>query len=362
MRKVSYIVVTILLSICVVGCSNTDFVDNAKTTIEPNSTEEKEDSILNSKESEVKKQNTDSNEQEISNVNTQGNSFGNISNMGYVAQQGEWIYYNNQIDGLYKIKLDNTEKTQLCTDYADYINVVGDWIYYRNTKRSENNKYMVEGNYGLYKIKVDGTERKELDSGWCNSITVIGEWIYYTRADLMGDSISFLSKIKVDGSGAQIIYPISAGRYINIVDDWIYFEANGIARVKTNGEGYQVIITDEYLAKNGTNGFQVIGDCIYYFRDRTMLRAKLDGTDIKEVMKTSGIMNCYEGYIYYAKSSEALYKVDLKELRKESIIEDTNTMSEYNLTSNRIYYVDSESGSPVLYRVQYDGSQKERIE
>lgn len=45
-------------------------------------------------------------------VNERGNTVGNIVNYGYVAMQGDWIYYRNPNDNnkLYKIRTDGTDR------------------------------------------------------------------------------------------------------------------------------------------------------------------------------------------------------------------------------------------------------------
>jgi hypothetical protein len=45
-------------------------------------------------------------------VNKQGNTSSNISNLGYIDKEGEWIYYSNISDGsqLYKSKLNGRMK------------------------------------------------------------------------------------------------------------------------------------------------------------------------------------------------------------------------------------------------------------
>ena len=50
-----------------------------------------------------------------------GNTVGNISNGGTAAQDGDWIYYSN-FDGLNKINIDGTGKTELKDGYFAYIN------------------------------------------------------------------------------------------------------------------------------------------------------------------------------------------------------------------------------------------------
>lgn len=87
-----------------------------------------------------------------------GNTAGNISNGGYAAIQGDWIYYGDMglSSGLYKIKTDGTDWQRLSDDFASYINVVGDWIYYHR----KDDDVIVGRTTLLYRIKTDGSDRQ----------------------------------------------------------------------------------------------------------------------------------------------------------------------------------------------------------
>jgi len=90
---------------------------------------------------------------------------------------GDWIYYGSGMTasissggqttswnysdiGLFKIRIDGTDKTAIDTSYRYYdvvrIHVLGDWIYYRIGSFDEEDS-------GWYKIRTDGTERQRLD-------------------------------------------------------------------------------------------------------------------------------------------------------------------------------------------------------
>lgn len=62
-----------------------------------------------------------------------------------------WIYFDNSQDsnGLYKMKLDGSEKTKLTDGYCGQFSIVCDWIYYQNAS--------------FYRIKTDGTEEENLN-------------------------------------------------------------------------------------------------------------------------------------------------------------------------------------------------------
>jgi hypothetical protein len=179
---------------------------------------------------------------------TVGNTAGNIANEGLAAQQGNWIYYNNNNDGgiLYKIKTDGSGKAKLNDDCSENINVVGDWIYYDNCSDG----------YKIYKIKTDGSGKTKLNDDISLCINIVGNWVYYeNRSD--GDKIY---KIKIDGSGKAKLNDDSS-QCINVVDDWVYYEncshGGKIYKIKTDGSGKTQLNAD------GTN-INVIGSWIYY--------------------------------------------------------------------------------------------------
>lgn len=65
---------------------------------------------------------------------------------------GDWIYFCE--DGLYKMKINTTDKVKISDDDCEQINVEGDWIYFID--KLNNNR--------LYKIKTDGSIRARVDT------------------------------------------------------------------------------------------------------------------------------------------------------------------------------------------------------
>ena len=139
-----------------------------------------------------------------------------LSNGGYAAQQGDWIYYSST-SGIYKTKMDGTETTKLGDEQAKYINVVGDWIYYTY--------YTNHISQGIYKMKLDGTEKTMLYNDTIPELMYVsGDWIYFTNGIYSGN----LYKIKTDGSENTKISSDPIG-YMNIQGDWIYY-SNGAGK------------------------------------------------------------------------------------------------------------------------------------
>lgn len=68
---------------------------------------------------------------ETANSTEQGNTNGNIKQMGFAVEKDGWIYYSVYAQGgLYKKRADGSEKQKLINSRAYEINVVGDFIYY----------------------------------------------------------------------------------------------------------------------------------------------------------------------------------------------------------------------------------------
>ena len=125
-------------------------------------------------------------------ANTVGNTPDNSVVWGLVASQGNWVYFNNSShDGyLYKMRQDGSQKQLISRDYCLGINVVGEWIYYY-----KEDSY--DGNYGLYKIRLDGSQRTKLNSiKYQYFVHVVGDYIYTSNSH--GDG--YLYRTKTDGT------------------------------------------------------------------------------------------------------------------------------------------------------------------
>ena len=166
--------------------------------------------------------------EEIINIYS-GNTFGNISNSGKIASDGEWIFYS-EVDktkksfevnySFYKIKEDGTNKILISEERASYINVVGDWVYYTNHE-------------GFFKILKDGTNKIQILNDEVAFINIIDDWIYFVDYES-----GYIYKMKTDESSLTLLCEDSAG-FINVVDDWIYYsngsDNNSLYKIKTDG-------------------------------------------------------------------------------------------------------------------------------
>jgi hypothetical protein len=259
--------------------------------------------------------------QETEEINTAGNTAGNIINGGIVAQQGDWIYYQNVSDhsNLYKVRTDGTQATKLNDRFSSYINIVGDWIYYSNgvylykirTDGTQETKlsdrvigslsvvddwiyFSLPFDLSLYKIHTDGTEETELSDDVIQYFNIVDGWIYYV------DSGMCINKMRTDGTGEIKLYDYAASD-INVVGDWIYFWGRGLEKIRTDGTGRTTLFNDDLDYIN------VVGDWIYYtpLNDGSIFKIRTDGTGRTQLNSDFSVnINIVGDWVYYINYSD----------------------------------------------------------
>jgi uncharacterized protein YchJ len=154
----------------------------------------------------------------------------------------DWIYLYHEIyddyfisifeseslaQGIFKIRTDGTELTQIIEEVVSYINVTDEWIYYSN----HNDKY-------IYKIRIDGTERTQLNSERSILLVVDNGWIYYLE-----DENNYICRIRIDGTDRTELNS-DRSAFFAVVGDWIYYhnmdDRANIYRMKTDGSQRQL--------------------------------------------------------------------------------------------------------------------------
>ncbi len=175
----------------------------------------------------------------------------------------DWIYYRIfSKNGIFKIRTDGTQRTQLANDKTRSINVVDNWIYFSSFDTRS-----------VHKMLIDGTQRTTLTDDLADFINVVDGWIYYIK-----DWLS-IYKMRTDGTEKTIIYsqePDSRGegRYIdflNVQNEWIYYldysenidygDSGKIFKIRPTGND-RTKITDER-----SKSINIIGQWIYGFDD-----------------------------------------------------------------------------------------------
>lgn len=116
--------------------------------------------------------------------NVSGNSSENINHWGYVALQGNQMYYylqsNWQIrEGLYASTQEGKNTKRLDKGRISSINAVGDWIYYVKAERHTDYPNTNIDRYVLYKIAVDGSNKTKLIED-CGFVFITDNTLFYS--------------------------------------------------------------------------------------------------------------------------------------------------------------------------------------
>lgn len=308
----------------------------------------------NSSDKETK-ENNESNVSENTDYNKKGNLPGNISSgSGIVAKQGEWIYYAlPKGDGIYKVKVDGTEKQRVVEEdsfkraYSFHINVVGEWIYYVDYY-----------DYAIYKVKTDGSDKQKIDTVGNNVYLMVDNgWIYYNSGGL--------TRVKLDGTDKQKILSVNDCNG-NIVDGWVYYNnEEGIYKIKVDGTENQQIYSEDRVDS------MVVDDGWLYFipmHESKLYRMKIDGTDVQIINSGSfsydSNFNVHNGWVYYNISStdiskEGLYKMKIDGTEQQKICD--KTALQISIIDDWLYCVKN-YGDYEVYRVKTDGTGMETIE
>lgn len=276
-------------------------------------------------------------------ANAEGNTNQNNLNFNKVIVQGDWVYYNNmnKSHGLYKMRKDGTD-CQRILDRCSSFNVLGEWIFYSSYSE------------GLFKIKLDGTQKTKISDFYAEWLYVTEDWIYYATWKYK----SPIYRMKHDGS-ANMTVTADKCNYANVVGDYIYYldeDRTGIYRVNTDGTMKIKLVTYHnlyflmydnkrlYASNNHDN-------IVVFTEDGTRLSNRVTGGN--QILPC----NVQDGWLYYLEfdhSNEgATYLCRAKtDLTEKSVIHihgengsDTNFFVQYN--DGWVYFPDGD----LLYRV-----------
>jgi len=299
--------------------------------------------------------------QKIAKTHENGNTNGNIINLGLVASQGDWLYISilsKDSGKLIKMHSDGTEITVLNDDECMYLNVVNDWIYYRN--------WSDEGR--LYKIHTDGTDRIKLSEDVVYYIHVVGDWIYYENDSDSGN----LYKIRTDGSNrikltddkdSPYLYTEQC-MYVNVVGRWIYFRYYGdqrgnIYKIRSDGSERTLLISD-----NCYNPI-VCGNWIYYCNHTyggKLYKSSINRSE-KTILTNDSVfnINVVGDWVFYNNESDEnhLYKIRSDGTDRTKLNDDFS--KNINIIGDWIYY-ENGSDNDAFYRIKTDGTNRQKFE
>jgi S1-C subfamily serine protease len=284
-----------------------------------------------------------------------GNSSGNISNYGFTAENGDWIYISVLDKGLFRMRKDGQEKEKISGNAAFNINVMDGWIYFTYPY-----DYPVKEERGhLYKMGTKGNLLTKLTDYEVNSVHVMGDWIYYINSE----KDNMLYKIRIDGKGEELIYENSIANF-TVSNGWIYFKEDydeSLYKMRTNGSDKKLLCKDLGI----DSCIVVDGDWVYYNtsgKEIGIYKLGIDGKDKQQILfEAIDSFNVSGGYIYYNDSYKNIYKIRVDGSNKVRI--GTGIDQSINIADNWIYYKkwDSKNTGGKDYRIKGDSTLKQKL-
>ena len=291
-----------------------------------------------------------------------GNTSGNLNNLGFSVQKGNWVYYlglkDSNTDGIYKVKANNNEIEKISSDYGLYLNKSGKFLYYLDS---------TSNNYDIVKMKTNGDNKEIiLNDVDATKFTIENDWIYYFK-----DSNFY--RVKTSGESKQILSQRKIDNY-EIVDNWIYYSyiSDGkyvISKMKTDGTD------DTKIDDDSAKQFFVKDSYIYYIYENNsnyeLYKVKTNG---KNKEKVSDIIqevhldtiNFNEDRIFYIRTDEnnnlGIYSMKLNGKNEIKITDIQGYYTTINIHGKWVYYTDiDEEGDSQMYRIKTNGKDKQSL-
>lgn len=229
--------------------------------------------------------------------------------------QYPYVYYQqNGGDKLLRYNIDTKSSEIIVPEmFARVCNIIDGWIYYDEYD-------------GLYRVKVDGTNRMKLLDSNIDEFKIDSSGIYYlllmSELTINGNqTIDGYYKVNLDGTNRQTLIndlvsdsPFSSKVY----KDYIYYhQGDCLYRVKNDGTNKKKIINQSI------EEFKIIDDHIYYKSQGDLYSAVCDGGEQEKIIEDSGLSfikykdNIF--YLKYDKQYSVLYKYNLASKQSEQV-------------------------------------------
>lgn len=278
----------------------------------------------------------------------EGNESIDVISGWYVAQEGDWVYYQNRAKGntLYKMKSDGTQSTRLNTDIPLCINVVNGWIYY------------IAQNAGgaLYRVRTDGSARARVVADSSYNVLVLGDWIYFTINYYNGTDNS-LWRIRTNGTGKTQMTTVQTNRIV-IEGSWIHCLENPYI------EGAQ---RDYYymMHLDGTGKSNMYDRMAYYrhgwyYEDGSPLKRSTSGRLEHSIIHLGRtiFIDVASDWVYFIDVDDSMYLHRIRTDGSSETALNAEAVVEGIVLNGWIYYITALEGGD-LVRVRIDGTERQ---
>jgi len=267
---------------------------------------------------------------------------------GLVAQQGDWVYYNNcDDDAIYKMHTDGIEKWKLNKNGGSIFAIVGDWIYYCSIEL---------GSEYLYRMHLDGSNVMQLNRDRTEPIAIVKNWIYY-----ICESNGKLYRISTDGNNKTIITNDKISN-ASVIDDWVYYrnesDNNKLCKISTDGTKKINLNNDESKCVHVDDGW------VYYINESDFNKVYKIRTNMREKTKLNDDKSSYiviaNGWVYYKNESDGNKTYKMRIDGNDRILFNDDASSIVAIEGDWMYYINNDDDHK-LYRVCIYGTSKMKL-
>lgn len=272
---------------------------------------------------------------------------------GNAVEYDGWIYYSVPYSGLYKMRTNGSEKTNLIDEVSikcDNINVVNDWVYFSK-------------NWEIYRIHINGGTPElvfDTDQDYnrveISSIIVAGDWIYYSGYDSQGKTSIY--RVRTDGTHQATA--IEDANSFNIVDGWIYYSIPK----DTHFESQCFRVRPDGSAKEEFNeSFDVTKIVDGWAHDHSGIRYNLEN-GVKHTIHSDigGWYAISDGWIYFRNDSDGfrLYKIKIDGSERTDMSVYVDTLNDISVAGDWVFYKCLIENT--WYMIRKDGTGKQPLE
>ncbi len=208
---------------------------------------------------------------DISETNSTGNSGNNILHGGYVAKQGNSVFYAVRSDDFFRpsglfVSKHNKKKKIVSGNMIDFINIQGDTIYYI---KQEKTKIDSVDQFTLYKYKISEKKEERLLQHCDNAVSRDGHIYFKVYFDEIGykkanqdmpdgGENNFIKVLNSDTMETDIVVDKPVDKFTVIEDKLYYQYQDRIFMLDLTNKSERVLIQEQSILD-----FQISKDALY---------------------------------------------------------------------------------------------------
>ena len=319
-------------------------------------------------------------------ANSVGNTTGNISNGGFVAEYGGRIFFawgmlSDEFEyfyadyGIYSMNMDGSDKRRISYDLASQINVADGRVFYVNQHSDDR----------IYSMNIDGSDRRRLSNERPSqgSLHVVGGRIFYIYHEVDMDTWNHYNRIysrSLDGSDRRRLSDGGdSGDFLRlyVTENHIFYviqppvswgwdaedEPSRLYSMNFDGSDRRMVMINDQ--PNPMRNLNSVGNRIFFTEQWGLFSMNFDGSDRRRISYdfSPQTINVIEDRIFFVSSDYdmGIYSVNFDGSDRRRL-SDARTFR-INIVGNRVFYLDEPDWDeyeprplPEIRSMNFDGS------